>query len=179
MADPSQPSWMDAGAGGAPGSTPTPASGGTSDVERKRTIVRSVFRFFNAGSAVMMAATGALGIMGADNVDDTGIIFVALYMILFAAILFTFEMVQVYPCELMQRIYRRNFGFLFGTKGKALFIIFIAFLNFGLAVQRTLSLATGLVLIFLGSLQLIAYLVYPQYIELDNAKEYLYRPSDA
>jgi hypothetical protein len=29
----------------------------------------------------------------------------------------------VYPCEMLERVYKRNFGFLFGTKGKALFMI--------------------------------------------------------
>jgi hypothetical protein len=170
---------------------------------RKRTIVRSTFRFLNMGAAVMMAATGAIGLASVNDIDHAGDIFVGLYMVyvlfalvfavfssawlchtpigeltvvcassgrLFAAILFLFETIQIRPCDLPQRIYKRNFGFLFGVKGKAIFMIFIAFLNFGLSKPKDLALGTGIVLIVFGAVQILIHLKWPEYMEDPNTK---------
>ena len=96
------------------------------------------------GISVMMAATGAIGLASVDDIDHAGDIFVGLYMMyvyvvtiffwyfrltlycvrsLFAAILFIFETIQIRPCDFPQRVYKRNFGFLYGVKGKAIFMI--------------------------------------------------------
>ena len=89
---------------------------------------------------------------------------------MFAAILFLFETIQIRPCDLPQKIYKRNFGFLYGIKGKAIFMIFIAFLNFGLSSPRALALATGIVLIFLGAVQILIHLKWPEYMEEPTAR---------
>ncbi len=78
--------------------------------------------FVNIGFMLFLAAVGALGIGASNNVDDTGVIFVGIYMILFAAIEFIFEVSQVMPCEALDVIIKRNFGFLYGMIGKGLFI---------------------------------------------------------
>ena len=71
----------------------------------------------------LMSATAVLGIMSVDGIDDTGRIMVAIYMILFSVLLAVFEIIQIRAWDTVDRIYRRNFGFLYGTKGKSFFII--------------------------------------------------------
>ncbi|KAH8050029.1 hypothetical protein JL722_11561 [Aureococcus anophagefferens] len=73
-----------------------------------------LLRVVNVGLSVMMAATGASSL---------------------AAMWFTFEASQVYPCDAVVAQLKRNFGFLYNAIGKALFVIFCGFLNFG--VRRT------------------------------------------
>ena len=74
------------------------------------------------GISVMMAATGALVVAKADGVDDTGIVFIGLYMCLFAAILFCYELIQIKPIEKLDGIYKENFGFLYGPNGRGIYM---------------------------------------------------------
>ena len=68
------------------------------------------------GAAVMMACAGALGIKNANNVNDTGLVFIGLYMHIFAAILFCYEAIQIRPCDVLDTFYKRNFGFFVWTQ---------------------------------------------------------------
>lgn len=49
--------------------------------------------------------------------------FVACYMLFFSSLLFMFEFVEIRPVEWVDHMLRRNFGFLYGTMGKSLYII--------------------------------------------------------
>lgn len=74
---------------------------------------------------IFLAATGALGIGNAGssgNINESGVVFVGIYMILFAAIVFIFEISQVIPSQALDMIFKKNFGFLYGQIGKGLFI---------------------------------------------------------
>lgn len=62
-------------------------------------------------------------------------------------------------------MFKGNFGFLYGTKGKALYIIFVAFLSFGLTEPATLCLATGSLFALLGGAQITMFLKYPEYFD--------------
>jgi hypothetical protein len=77
----------------------------------------------STGLMVFMAAVGALGIGSANSVNDTGVIFVGIYLILFAGIEFIFEMAQLCPNSSLDNIVKRNFGFLYGNVGKGLFFM--------------------------------------------------------
>lgn len=70
-----------------------------------------------------MAATGALGVKNSSSVNDTGVVFVGIYMIVFAGILFAFEMVQIYPTETFDLPMKKNFGFLYGMFGKGFYML--------------------------------------------------------
>jgi len=59
----------------------------------------------------------------------------------------------------------RNFGFIYGAMGKSFFIIFIAFLSFGLGDPQALTLATGSCWACFGGLELALYLKYPEWFE--------------
>lgn len=93
-----------------------------SNVPYKRP-VQTLFLVVNLGMAIFMAATGALGVGSADSINDTGNIFVGIYMFLFACIAFIFEVVQFCPGSSIEIIIRRNFGFLYGTIGKSLYTL--------------------------------------------------------
>lgn len=57
------------------------------------------------------------------GVDQSGRIFVAVYMFFFATLLFVFEGVQIRSMEALDHVFRRNFGFLYNVMGKSFFII--------------------------------------------------------
>eukprot|EP01041_Mallomonas_annulata_P007175 gene7175-14618_t len=135
-------------------------------VPRYKSTVKVSLLILNVGVAVMMSATGALGVENASSVSDTGNVFVGIYMCLFAAILATFEIVQIRPCGAIDEFYKKNFGFLYGTIGKGLYIFFIAILSFGLTYPKELSLATGIVVSFVGLGQIALYMKYPQFFDV-------------
>ena len=99
------------------------------------------------------------------GVDKSGKIFVAVYMFFFASLLFVFEGAQIRHVEAVDNVLKRNFGFMFNVMGKALYMIFIAFLSFGLGEPATLSFITGLLLAGFGVGELTLYLKFPEMFE--------------
>jgi hypothetical protein len=89
----------------------------------------------------------------------------AVYISLFASLLFFHEMTQFYPMEQVDVIVKRNFGFLFKPLGKGAFIVFIAFLNFGLTVNTNLGLATGICLCITGVAYICLFLRNPEFFD--------------
>jgi cytochrome c biogenesis protein CcdA len=79
--------------------------------------------FGNIGMMVFLAAVGALGMGSATSINDTGLIFVGLYLIIFAGLVFFYELSQVLKWERMDDFMKQNFGFLYGVNGKSLFIL--------------------------------------------------------
>jgi hypothetical protein len=57
------------------------------------------------------------------GVDQSGKIFVGVYMFFFSGLLFLFEASEVKKTEFLDHMFRRNFGFLYNVMGKSLFII--------------------------------------------------------
>ena len=110
---------------------------------RCKVVVKAIFLTVNLGLMVMMAATGALGIMNSSSVSDVSTVIVGLYMILFAGMLAIFELIQIYPCSAIDFLYKKNFGFLYGLMGKSGFTIFMAVLSFGITNPLQLAVATG------------------------------------
>ena len=89
-------------------------------------------------------------------------------MLFFGTLLLFFELMSFRKIEWIDHWFRRNCGFLYSALGKSLFIIFIAFLCFGLGDPQTLTLSTGLALAAFGSLQVGLYLKYPEVFEDAN-----------
>ena len=85
--------------------------------------VKLTFLIGNLGFMIFLAAVGALGIGSANSINDTGLIFVGLYLILFAGLVFVYEISQVLGWEVLDNFMKRNFGFLYGVNGKGLFIL--------------------------------------------------------
>lgn len=105
--------------------------------------VKAIFLIINLGLMIMMSATGALGIRNSSSITDSSTIIVGLYMILFSGMLATFEIIQIYPCSLIDLLYKKNFGFLYGLMGKSGFTVFMAVLSFGIPDPAQMALATG------------------------------------
>ena len=118
-----------------------------------------------------MASTGAIGIKNAGSVEDTGTVFVGLYLILFASILFIYELAQVCPCSALDNLWKRNFGFLYGPNGKGLYMCFISILSFGLSNPYDLALATGFCVGFFGILIMVLAWKYPE--NFDKKEKYV------
>jgi len=82
--------------------------------------------FMNIGMMFFLSVVGALAIASvgsADSTDATGLIFVGLYLLIFASILFIYEIIQLLPFEALDLFYKKNFGFLYGPIGKGMFIL--------------------------------------------------------
>jgi hypothetical protein len=82
------------------------------------------FIVISMGAMVFLAATGALGVMSANNIDSTGTVFVGLYLLVFSAIEFTWEVAQLMPVDNhLDAAMKKNFGFLYGTVGRGMFFV--------------------------------------------------------
>lgn len=123
------------------------------------------------GLCVLMFITACIGIQSINGVNTVGKIFVAVYMLFFALLLFVFEAIQIRKVEWLDHMYQRNFGFLYNVLGKAFFVIFIAFLSFGLGDPQGLTLGTGLSLACFGASKVAMFLKYPEYFEQERPKE--------
>eukprot|EP01038_Epipyxis_sp_PR26KG_P008044 gene8044-10899_t len=170
MGDEEQPSWLsNSSAPSNSSNSKEPALQSTSAVAANdppyKNSVKGIFLIFNLGMMVFMAATGALGVLNADSVSDAGIIFVGIYMIVFAGIVFVYEISQICPCSILDNFMKRNFGFLYGIIGKGSFILFMGILAFGLSAPRKLAIACGVLTCAWGPLQIALYLKWPNYFD--------------
>jgi len=106
----------------------------------------------NFGLAGLMAALGILSLikLTPDQVaGNISLAFLAVYMVIFAALLFLYELIWWQPFAGLNKTFRKNFGFMYGLKGKGLYLVFIAFLCLGFKGQnitgvRGLDWATGI-----------------------------------
>ena len=151
----------------------------------------------NMGLAVMMAALGVLTIIAvhkggvqqaatdddaaggnnnnnnnnrAYNKYDLSEPFLAFYMILFAVLLFCYELMWWSPLTALNDNMRKNFGFMYGLQGKGLYLIFVAFLCFGLGADARvliLNYFTGISFLLGGCLHIFVVCYKP-----DVAAEY-------
>jgi hypothetical protein len=77
-----------------------------------------------------MVALGVFVIM--KNKSDFAEWFIASYMILFGVLLFLYEAVWWCTVAPLNRLIRKNFGFMYNIRGKALYLIFVACLCIGI-----------------------------------------------
>lgn len=108
------------------------------------------------GLAAMMCCLGVYGLIQNSGISE---IFVSIYMILFSVLLFCYELMWWMSVDAINKNLRMNFGFMYGIKGKALYLIFIAFLSGGLKEEVSFVwlpwltfggfLGTGVLLLFL------------------------------
>ncbi len=120
------------------------------------------------GLAGMMAALGVLTIIKVNKVgvnDDFSEPFLAAYMVLFALLLFLYELMWWTPLPGVNKAMRKNFGFLYGLRGKGLYLIFVACLCLGLgkdASVTTLNWATGITFLVAGCLHWFVICFHPE-----------------
>merc|ERR1712086_572433 len=92
-------------------------------------------------------------------------IFVSVYMILFSVLLFLYELMWWKSIDTVNKNLRLNFGFLYGVKGKALYLIFVAFLVIGLKDDvsvKFLRYLTGGSFLGTGVLMLFVHFTKPE-----------------
>jgi hypothetical protein len=70
----------------------------------------------------MNSTVGALCIIDAENIKSTGQVFLALYMILFAALLFAIELNYLVPTPGLNEFIELNLGFARGPPGIGAFL---------------------------------------------------------
>jgi len=97
--------------------------------------------------------------------DDIGNSFVGVYMILFALILFMFEIAQLCHIGFVDSIMKKNFGFLYGVNGKACYIIFMAILVFGVTEPKSMATACGIVAGAWAPVMVIYFLKFPDHYD--------------
>jgi COPI associated protein len=87
-------------------------------------------------NCILAAAMGALGVLTLlafkPDSDVLTTAFLSIYMVVFGGLLFLYELIWWQPIAHLNRMFRKNFGFMYGLKGKGFFLIFIAFLCLGL-----------------------------------------------
>mmetsp|Transcript_10465 Transcript_10465/g.7811 ORF Transcript_10465/g.7811 Transcript_10465/m.7811 type:complete len:177 (+) Transcript_10465:27-557(+) len=169
MADEEQPAWLRTGnAGSSPSTSPSSSavnSASSANAPPFKNVVKMIFLVMNIGLMIFMAATGALGIGGSDNVNDTGVVFVGIYLILFAGILCLFEISQLCPGGRLDEFVKRNFGFLYGNVGKGLFLLFVGILCFGLTTPRSMAIACGVLVAAWGCASILITMKWPEYFD--------------
>ena len=113
----------------------------------------------------MMCCLGVFGIIDQEtSATDIAEIFVSIYMILFSVLLFLYELMWWKSIDSVNKNLRLNFGFLYGVRGKALYLIFIAFLVIGLKDDvsvQFLRYMTGGCFLGTGVLMLFIYFTKP------------------
>ena len=115
----------------------------------------------------MMAALGVLTLMTFTNQGnkDAAEAFLAVYMILFALLLFCYELMWWMPVPWLNKSLRKNFGFMYGLQGKGLYLIFVAFLCLGLGGDnevKELTWATGIGYLAFGALHVCITCMNPE-----------------
>mmetsp|Transcript_65752 Transcript_65752/g.129067 ORF Transcript_65752/g.129067 Transcript_65752/m.129067 type:complete len:198 (+) Transcript_65752:71-664(+) len=176
-----QPAWMSDGQAEEYIPPPAPAGGyapagfsgsAFSENTDKKFYIKMAVKVVLVGMSVMMLANGVLALSSLNNSSNVvSDVFVAIYIGLFASLLFFHEMTQFYPMEQVDEVVKRNFGFLFKPLGKGAFIVFIAFLNFGLTVNSNLGLATGICLCITGAGYIVLYLRNPEFFEDEASRD--------
>ena len=99
------------------------------------------------------------------NVINYSDVFVSIFMLLFAALLLCYEFMWWKSVPAVNRSIRKNFGFLYGIRGKSLFIIFVAFLNFGLQQEiriKGLAFGTGIAFFAVAVLHIFLFFWKPE-----------------
>ena len=110
------------------------------------------------GLSAMMVCLGVFTIIEINKNgvgDSMSEPFLAAYMILFAVLLFLYELMWWTPLPGVNKAFRKNFGFLYGLRGKGLYLVFVAFLCLGLGKDASVSAlnwATGVAFLLVGCL---------------------------
>lgn len=107
-----------------------------------------------------MAALGVLTLInftGGKSTEDFSEAFLAVYMVLFAVLLFMYELMWWMSMPAVNKVLRKNFGFMYGLRGKGLYLVFVAFLCIGLGSDNSvqaLTWATGISYLVVGVLHM-------------------------
>ncbi|TDH71945.1 uncharacterized protein CCR75_002942 [Bremia lactucae] len=113
-------------------------------------------RLGNVGCSILQIIAGIVGITSFITLNITGTL-VSIYVIMFGILFLLFE------CRLsrMETVIRSNFGFLYSYKGRAAFIFFIGFLDFG--IGSALATIAGVFMCLNAFINLLVMCRHPQF----------------
>lgn len=131
--------------------------------------IRLAFKIIHLGIIAMMVMTALFGFGNIGKVKPGSVLselFVCFYLMIFAMLFLMNEISVMFPtCHSLDRVLRRNVGFFYGVRGKAAFLVFCAFLCFGVMDSAGgIALGTGIVMCVDGLILLLAWLKYPDLI---------------
>ncbi|CAM9236247.1 unnamed protein product [Chrysoparadoxa australica] len=161
-----QPSWMDAAEATAPPPAPGQQAGGVQAVapgagaeKEEGSWVRMMLHCVNIGLCAFMAASAVFGVgnIASANLTD---FFLGAYLLIFAALLFVYEMLQFGFFQGMNDALHRNFGMFYGPMGRGLYLIFVGFFNFGFNNVK-LSFSCGVTCLAWGAFTVGLYILRP------------------
>lgn len=127
------------------------------------------------GLAFYMGLVGVYGIMSVEDEKSkknysteetnayTNTIFLGIYMVIFAAVLFFYEMSVLIPIEAIERVTRNNVGFLYNVFGRALYMIFISVVCYSITEPADLATGCGISLASVGIIEMLVYFKEPKY----------------
>jgi len=120
----------------------SPSAGGNQGLKGSGGCFLCLLSIMNMGLAAMMASLGVVTIVQVhrSGVSDLSEPFLAAYMVLFALLLFIYELMWWSPAKKLNKNMRKNFGFMYGLRGKGLYLIFVAFLCFGLGKEAKVKI---------------------------------------
>ena len=88
------------------------------------------YTFVCFGIPIFLAAGGVLGVKWVNDNPNSGssdertnIVFLGIYMIVFALVLFLYEVVSILGNDFLDLQMKKNFGFLYGPIGKGLYTL--------------------------------------------------------
>jgi hypothetical protein len=87
------------------------------------------------GLCASMTALGVLALMRNRNIQDFSEWFIASYMIFFSALLFVYEAMWWCTIGPLNKVIRKNFGFMYKIIGKALYLILVGLLCIGVSSE--------------------------------------------
>jgi len=174
MASYGEPDWATPGGSGAaattqntelPGGT-TVGTNGTSSANNRSGMILTLLSMLNIGMAALMTVLGLLTLLSFDKPFSEVLSesFLAIYMILFASLLCMYEIMWWMSMPKINKILRKNFGFMYGLRGKGLYLIFVAFLCIGLGGDNSVSAltwVTGISYLVVGLLHMFIVCLHP------------------
>lgn len=153
-------------------------SGASHDVQPDRaTTIYYGLRYYNLLMGFMVALAAVFTFESVHRVDETSQMFIAFYSLMFGAILTGFELTRMFGVESLTMLYKRNLGFLFKPVSRAIYILFVAFLLFGLkaapggdANSNWLGYLVGLLMVCESLFIFVLKVRYPSLLLENNSK---------
>lgn len=113
-------------------------------------------RLVNLVLAIFQSIAGFMGLTSLTTLNVTSFM-LSCYAILFAVVLLAFEC----RFQWLEPALRQNMGFLFTFRGRGLYILFIAFVDFGIA--GTMAWFAGVFMVFNGCFNLLVLCIHPEF----------------
>lgn len=115
----------------------------------KQSMVQGALSILNILICALMIYLGVSGIMDLEiSLDTVSELCIIIYMFVFSGLLLSYEFMWWKSIKSYNKLLRKNFGFMYGMRGKAGFLIFVAFLCLGLEAMPNLAFlmwSTGIV----------------------------------